>query len=257
MQTIATIGFDIAKSVFQVHGVDAGGQVVIRRQLKRRSVLTFFQKLSPCLVGIEASDMSEDEARLLERGPALVIIRSLAADASPLEADQVGSTSRLVLDLNDEIERGLPTAGAKLVLRVDPPVLTSGLATWSLRGVIERWRRRGGTTGLSVPIGTVAALDAASIRSFRDQLTILDLELEEGEEVAFPNRSRLLAEIIPEREDSLVFASRDAAAFQVGPQWGKPQTAAIVRFRSSRRLSEGLKIARTSLQSSAVDVSPV
>jgi hypothetical protein len=41
MQTITTIGLDIAKSVFQVHGVDAGGQVVIRRQLKRRSVLAF------------------------------------------------------------------------------------------------------------------------------------------------------------------------------------------------------------------------
>ena len=38
MQTITTIGLDIAKSVFQVHGIDAGGQVVIRRQLKRRSV---------------------------------------------------------------------------------------------------------------------------------------------------------------------------------------------------------------------------
>ena len=44
MQTITTIGLDIAKSVFQVHGVDAAGQVVIRRQLKRRFVLAFFQK---------------------------------------------------------------------------------------------------------------------------------------------------------------------------------------------------------------------
>jgi len=54
MQTITTIGLDIAKSVFQVHGVDANGQVVIRRQLKRRYILAFFQKLPPCLVGIEA-----------------------------------------------------------------------------------------------------------------------------------------------------------------------------------------------------------
>ena len=54
MQTVTTIGVDIAKSVFQVHGVDAAGQVVIRRQLKRRAILEFFQKLSPCLVGIEA-----------------------------------------------------------------------------------------------------------------------------------------------------------------------------------------------------------
>jgi len=43
MQTITTVGLDIAKSVFQVHGVDADGQVVVRRQLKRRYVLAFFQ----------------------------------------------------------------------------------------------------------------------------------------------------------------------------------------------------------------------
>ena len=54
MHTITTIGLDIAKSVFQVHGVDADGQVIIRRQLKRRYVLSFFQKVAPCLVGIEA-----------------------------------------------------------------------------------------------------------------------------------------------------------------------------------------------------------
>ena len=52
MQAVKTIGLDIANSVFQVHGVDADGQVVIRRQLKRRSVLSFFQKVPPCLVGI-------------------------------------------------------------------------------------------------------------------------------------------------------------------------------------------------------------
>jgi transposase len=45
MQMITTIGLDIAKSVFQVHGVDAAGAVVIRPQLKRRSVLAFFQRL--------------------------------------------------------------------------------------------------------------------------------------------------------------------------------------------------------------------
>ena len=54
MQMVTTVGLDIAKSVFQVHGIDAAGQVVIRRQLKRRYVLAFFQKLPPCLVGIEA-----------------------------------------------------------------------------------------------------------------------------------------------------------------------------------------------------------
>src|SRR6478672_1540891 len=66
MQTVATIGFDIAKSVFQVHGVDAAGEVVIRRQLKRRSVLAFFQKLPPCLVGIEACASSHYWSRELQ-----------------------------------------------------------------------------------------------------------------------------------------------------------------------------------------------
>src|SRR5450432_1910602 len=63
MQTITTIGLDIAKSVFQMHGVAADGQVLIRRQLKRRYVLAFFQKLSPCLVGIEACASSHHWSR--------------------------------------------------------------------------------------------------------------------------------------------------------------------------------------------------
>jgi len=65
MHTITTIGLDIAKSVFQVHGVDAQGQVIIRRQLKRRYVLAFFQKLAPCLVGIEACASSHHWSREL------------------------------------------------------------------------------------------------------------------------------------------------------------------------------------------------
>ena len=66
MQTITTIGLDIAKSVFQVHGVDAAGRVVIRRQLKRRHVLAFFQRLRPCLIGIEACASSHHWSRELQ-----------------------------------------------------------------------------------------------------------------------------------------------------------------------------------------------
>ena len=66
MQTITTIGLDIAKSVFQVHGVDAEGKVIIRRQLKRRYVLAFFRKQAPCLVGIEACASSHHWSRELK-----------------------------------------------------------------------------------------------------------------------------------------------------------------------------------------------
>jgi transposase len=52
MQAVKTIGLDIAKSVFQVHGVDAAGNVIVRRQLKRRYVSAFFERLIPCLIGM-------------------------------------------------------------------------------------------------------------------------------------------------------------------------------------------------------------
>ena len=63
MQAVTTIGLDIAKSVFQVHGINAAGKVLIRRKLKRRNILAFFQKLPPCLVGIEACATSHHWSR--------------------------------------------------------------------------------------------------------------------------------------------------------------------------------------------------
>ena len=56
MNEVITIGVDLAKNVFRVHGVDAEGAVVVRRQLRRRQVLALFKKLPPCLVGMEACD---------------------------------------------------------------------------------------------------------------------------------------------------------------------------------------------------------
>jgi transposase len=67
MKDITTIGLDTAKSVFQVHGVDASGETILRRQLKRRQVLAFFAKLPPCLVGIEACGASHYWSRELSK----------------------------------------------------------------------------------------------------------------------------------------------------------------------------------------------
>ena len=63
MKQISTIGLDIAKNVFQVHGIDESGEVVVVRQLKRRRVLSFFGKLGRCLVGMEACTTSHHWAR--------------------------------------------------------------------------------------------------------------------------------------------------------------------------------------------------
>jgi transposase len=53
MNEVSMVGVDIAKKVFQVHGVDAAGTVVVRRALRRAQVLAFFAKLPPCRVGLE------------------------------------------------------------------------------------------------------------------------------------------------------------------------------------------------------------
>jgi transposase len=62
---ITTIGLDIAKNVFQVHGIDPAEKVVVRKQLRRGQVLKFFAALPPCLVGMEACATAHYWAREL------------------------------------------------------------------------------------------------------------------------------------------------------------------------------------------------
>jgi transposase len=63
MKQVITIGLDLAKHVFQVHGADAEGSPVFSRKLRRSEVLRFFEKLPPCLVGMEACGSSHYWAR--------------------------------------------------------------------------------------------------------------------------------------------------------------------------------------------------
>src|SRR5256714_13909622 len=64
---ISTIGLDLAKTVFQVHGIDANEKVVVRKQLRRSQVLAFFKALPPCLVGMEACATSHYWGRELKK----------------------------------------------------------------------------------------------------------------------------------------------------------------------------------------------
>ncbi len=61
----STVGLDLAKNVFQVHGVDEAGEVIVGKSLRRRQVLPFFERLDPCLIGIEACGTSHYWAREL------------------------------------------------------------------------------------------------------------------------------------------------------------------------------------------------
>ena len=67
MGEVITIGLDIAKNVFQVHGVDADGTVVIRKRVGRVRVLEFFADLPPCRVGMEACATAHQWARELAK----------------------------------------------------------------------------------------------------------------------------------------------------------------------------------------------
>src|SRR5438105_14120550 len=65
MSEITTIGLDLAKHVFQVHGIDAQGTTVLRKRLRRAQILAFFSRLPPCLVGLEACATAHYWAREL------------------------------------------------------------------------------------------------------------------------------------------------------------------------------------------------
>ena len=67
MAKVSTIGLDLAKNVFQVHGIDATGKVIVRRSLRRGEVVSFFARLEPCLVGMEACGTAHHWARELNK----------------------------------------------------------------------------------------------------------------------------------------------------------------------------------------------
>jgi len=151
MQTVTTIGLDIAKSVFQVHGVGAAGQVVIRRQLKRRTVLAFFQQLPPCLVGIEACASSHYWSRELQglghtvrlMPPAYVKPNDMA-DAEAICEAVTRATMRFVPTKTPEQQSCLVLHRARhLFIRQQTAVINSIRAYLAEFGIVAPVGRRG------------------------------------------------------------------------------------------------------------------
>ena len=64
---ITTVGIDLAKNLFQIHGVDERGKAVLRKQLRRAQVAVFFGNLPPCVIGMEACASAHHWARTLQR----------------------------------------------------------------------------------------------------------------------------------------------------------------------------------------------
>jgi len=100
---ITTIGLDIAKNVFQVHGIDANERVAVRKQLRRGQVMKFFAALPPCLVGMEACATAHYWARELTKlghevrlmkTMGIVVVVALTANATTLLMVAITATCR-------------------------------------------------------------------------------------------------------------------------------------------------------------------
>src|SRR5262249_45711366 len=118
MGEVTTIGLDLAKHVFQVHGVDAEGATILRKRLRRAQVLAFFSRLPPCLVGLEACATAHywarelralgHEVRLMPAQYVKAYIKRNKHDAADAEAMRRFSARRCALCRSRRLTSKLP-----------------------------------------------------------------------------------------------------------------------------------------------------
>jgi len=180
---ISTIGLDLAKNVFQVHGISATGEVVIRKALRRSQMLPFFEKLPPCLVGAEACGTSHHWARELTRlghevrlMPAAYVKpyvkrgKNDAADAEAICEAVTRQTMRFVPIKSREQQAALSLHRVRSLLIKQRTQLVN-----MMRSVLAE-------LGIAIPVGIVKALQMA--REIADSESKLDLLTEATNVVA-------------------------------------------------------------------------
>jgi len=180
---ISTIGLDLAKNVFQVHGVSATGEVVIRKALRRSQMLPFFEKLPPCLVGAEACGTSHHWARELTKlghevrlMPAAYVKpyvkrgKNDAADAEAICEAVTRQTMRFVSIKSREQQAALSLHRVRSLLIKQRTQLVN-----MMRSVLAE-------LGIAIPVGIVKALQMA--REIVDGEFKLDLPTEATNVVA-------------------------------------------------------------------------
>lgn len=180
---ISTIGLDLAKNVFQVHGVSPTGEVVVRKALRRSQVLPFFEKLPPCLVGTEACGTSHHWARELTKlghevrlmPPAYVKPyvkrgKNDAADAEAICEAVTRQTMRFVPIKSREQQAALSLHRARRLLIKQRTQLVN-----MMRSILAE-------LGIAIPVGLEKALQMA--RQLADGEAVLDLPTEAANVVA-------------------------------------------------------------------------
>ena len=174
---ISTIGLDLAKNVFQVHGISASGEVVIRKALRRSQMLPFFEKLPPCLIGAEACGTSHHWARELTKlghevrlMPAAYVKpyvkrgKNDAADAEAICEAVTRQTMRFVPIKSREQQAALSLHRVRSLLIKQRTQLVN-----MMRSVLAE-------LGVAIPVGIVKALQMA--REIVDGESRLDLPTE-------------------------------------------------------------------------------
>jgi len=180
---ISTIDLDSAKKVFQIHGISATGEVVIRKALRRSQMLPFFEKLPPCLVGAEACGTSHHWAREMTRlghemrlMPAAYVKpyvkrgKNDAADAEAICEAVTRQTMRFVPIKSRELQAALSLHRVRNLLSNSAPQLVN-----MMRSVLAE-------LGIAIPVGIRRALQIA--REIVDGASKLDLPAEAANVVA-------------------------------------------------------------------------
>jgi len=193
MNEISMIGLDLAKGAFQVHGVGGGGEVVVRRRLRRGQVLGFFAKLGPCVVGMEACASSHYWARELRRlghevrliPPAYVkpyVKRGRKNDATDAAAICEAMTSKgmsLVPVKTPEQQAGLMLHRARRLLVRQRVMLANAVRSHLAEfGIVDAQ----GEAGLDRLIGVAVDADDPSLpAAAREALAMLAAQLRDAE----------------------------------------------------------------------------
>jgi transposase len=242
MEQVTTIGLDIAKNVFQLHGVDAAGNVLLRKQLRRGDVLRFFSGLSPCLVGMEACATAHYWARELAKlghtvrlmPPAYVKPyvkrgKTDAADAEAIAEAVTRPTMRFVAVKTAEQQAVLMLHKVRDLLVRQRTMLINALRGHLVEFGIIAARGPGGVTAAIVALhemqDSMPVLARVALHGLVDQLRIVRDEVVKVEKrIVAQHRandaSRRLATIPgigPITASAIAAAVPDATLFQIRP----------------------------------------
>jgi transposase len=198
MQHIHTIGIDLAKNVFQVHGVDESEKVVLGKQLRRNQVIPFFEKLEPCLVGMEACATAHHWAReLIKLGHDVRLIppvyvkayvkrsKNDAADAAAICEAVSRPSMRFVPVKTEEQQAALAIHRARdLLMRQRTQLINALRAHMAEIGIVAETGREGGAKLVEVvaEARSTGALPAEMIKALSaiiDQIFSLQEQIDE------------------------------------------------------------------------------